>query len=237
MRQIRVVTYNIHKGLSFLTRKKTLVEIRRILEELNADIVCLQEIGSRFIPDNERRKFETQLEFLGDLHWPHSSYIKNATYPSGHHGNAILSRWPILKSESVDLSLNSFEKRGLLHAVVQLEEGCCMNIMCTHLNLLQIHRKKQLEKVKRYIDKIDVQGEPVIFAGDFNDWREKVSLGNNFHEAFLEKKGHYARSFPSFWPRLPLDRIYFQGIQLDDVKVIKSSYASDHLPLLADFFI
>ena len=57
----------------------------------------------------------TQLEFLtGNLRA--SCYGKNAMYPHGHHGNAILSRLPIRQFANHDISDHALEKRGLLHA-------------------------------------------------------------------------------------------------------------------------
>ena len=79
-------------------------------------------------------------------------------------------------------------------------------------------------------------------GGDFNDWREKVSrrLSRRIRmkEAFMQQYSHHARTFPSRFPLLRLDRIYFRGVDLDMATRLKGRpwlYLSDHLPLLAEF--
>lgn len=235
---LNFVTFNIHKGLSPLGRRQTLSEIRILLESVRPDIICLQEIGSRFIPENEALRFETQLEYLATTFWPHRSYQKNASYPSGHHGNAILSRWPIIEIETVDLSLNDIEKRGLLHAKLELEQDRHIHVLCTHLNLLEFHRTLQLQKILTYLEERIAPDEQVIFSGDFNDWRKKIFFNGGFEEAFLATQGRLAKSFPSLLPMLPLDRIYYRGLRAQSAEVVRDPrlmFLSDHLPLQAKF--
>ena len=235
---LRVVSYNIHKGLSPLGIKKTLQDIKYLLELSNADIICLQEVSSRFLPRSEEKKFETQLEFLADKIWPHSSYIKNASYPSGHHGNAILSRWPIQKIKDLDLSVNLLEKRGLLHVAMTNENGFVIHVMCTHLNLLGYYRKMQVKFIKNYISKTIGSDEVLILSGDFNDWREKITFDGLLDEAFKTVSNNFGKSFPSVWPLLSLDRVYYRNLKVQSAEVIKTSrliHSSDHLPLGVNF--
>lgn len=132
---LRVVSLNMHKGLSPFGLKKTSSEIKEFLETTDADVVCLQEVESRFLPSKYEKMFATQLEYLVTLKWPYHCYQRNSAYPKGHHGNAVLSRWPIEKTKTLDLSLNQVEKRGLLHVSIRHPSGELLQIMCTHFSL------------------------------------------------------------------------------------------------------
>ena len=211
--RIRLVSYNIHKGLSPLGIKKTLHQIKKLLEEQELDLIFLQEIGSRFVPPSVNQRFSHQLEYLADQKWPHFSYGRNSVYQSGDHGNAILSRWPIIESTNVDLTLSAFEKRGLLHARIDLGQEKDLNLFCTHLNLLEKHRQIQFGKILEHIKSKDF---PYILCGDFNDWRTNLFNPKNqisIKEIHFELYGFFAKTFPSLYPMLPLDRIYYSGLK------------------------
>ena len=119
MLRLRVATYNIHKGVTGIARRVRVHDVRQGLHSMDADIVFLQEVQDR----NDRlvaaELFDpnyTQLRYLATDVYPHTVYGRNAVYEHGHHGNAILSRFPILLSENLDISDHRFEQRGLLHA-------------------------------------------------------------------------------------------------------------------------
>ena len=120
---IRVVTYNIHKGFSQFNQRMVLHDLRDQLRGMHADLVFLQEVvGAHDLHAEKHENWPetSQYEFLADSIWEDYAYGKNAVYPEGHHGNAILSRFPIVSSENVDVSAHRFEQRGLLHCEVRL---------------------------------------------------------------------------------------------------------------------
>ena len=238
MSEIKVISFNIHKGLSLFGVKRTLREIKALIEWSEANIVCLQEVSSRFLPREKENEFATQLEYLASVEWPHHCYQKNAAYSKGHHGNAILSQWPITSVERHDISLTRFEKRGILHAEISFTETEKVHVLCSHFNLLEKHREIQEEKAVDYIKSRIPPNESAIFCGDFNDWRKKISFQGLMKEAFLELKGEYAKSFPSLAPLLRLDRVYYQNLVPISAEVLKKhrlELSSDHLPLEATF--
>ena len=165
-------------------------------------------------------------------------------YSSGHHGNAILSKFPIEAYENIDISLTKFEQRGILHAKLKIPGGTRLHALCTHLNLLERHRKKQLEMIARRIESHVPAREPLLAAGDFNDWRVRASsflekrLG--LEEAFLTIQGEHSRTFPSWRPTLPLDRIYYRGLTAETAAKLDDPewrHLSDHLALFAEIRI
>lgn len=240
----RVLSYNMHKGFS-LRRKYVLDSIKKVIQATEVDIVFLQEVlgeNTKLSKIHKNWPMETQLEYLADSVWPHYAYGKNAVYEHGHHGNAILSRFPILEFENIDISNNRFERRGLLHAVIQTPKIQRLHLICVHLDLFEKGRRTQAGQIVKRIRAHVPENEPLILAGDFNDWSEKISniflQDLQLREAFHHLYGKHALSFPSVLPLLPLDRIYFRGLQMRQAKCFTGapwSQLSDHGALIAEF--
>jgi endonuclease/exonuclease/phosphatase family metal-dependent hydrolase len=221
------MTYNIHKARSPLGRKSILKPLRELLRTTQADLVFLQEVFESVT--------EKQMEFLADTVWAHASYGQNATYPKGHHGNAVLSKYPILYSENQDISAHPFESRGLLQVEIDLGDGRKLPVFCVHLGLFERGRKRQLESVRHRVEQVVSKESPIVLAGDFNDWREAASgalASLGLSEVSKITNGRYLKSFPSVYPMFCLDRIYVRGLRVLEVEVLKNIQFSDHLPIL-----
>ena len=120
---LHITTYNIHKGFSQFNQRMMLHELKVQLHLLNPDVVFLQEvIGEHRGHAGRHHNWPelSQYEFLADQLWSDFAYGKNAVYPEGHHGNVILSRYPILEWENIDISTPAKESRGLLHRVIDV---------------------------------------------------------------------------------------------------------------------
>jgi endonuclease/exonuclease/phosphatase family metal-dependent hydrolase len=243
-RPLRIVTLNVHKGLSQFNRRMVIHELRDGLRSLSPDIVFLQEV----LGLNERHALRfaawpraPQYEFLAEDRWQHA-YGRNAVYDHGHHGNAILSRFPILSTANEDVSDHRFEKRGLLHCEVAVPEWPhSLHCLCVHLSLHERGRRKQLDAIAGRLEEIVARGMPVIVAGDFNDWRQRATSilerGLGMTEVSTAQGGRAARTFPSFMPLFRLDRIYIRGFEVVAAQVHRGapwSLLSDHLALGAD---
>ena len=241
---LKIATYNIHKGFSHFNQRHVLHELRNLLHEMHADLVFLQEVLGEHSLHAER--FEDwpegpQYEFLAEDIWPDYAYGKNAVYPDGHHGNAILSRYPILMWENEDVSAHRFEQRGLLHCVISVPGwNTPLHAVCAHLGLFSRGRRRQLDALRERIERLVPDDAPLIVAGDFNDWRCEAgkALAEPLHliECFESSYGHPARSYPSNFPLFRLDRIYIRGFQIQTAYVLGGnpwSMLSDHAPLFA----
>ena len=240
--RLRVATLNIHKGLSFFNRRMVIHELREGLRKIDADIVFLQEVQG--LHERNALRFgawpqAAQHEFLAGDDWEHA-YGCNAVYDHGHHGNAILSRFPILSADNHDVSNHRFEKRGLLHcriAVPGLEEP--LDCACAHLSLHEKGRRRQLDALGAHLP--GSRNTPMIVAGDFNDWRHLASrtLAQRLDltEVSVMHSGRPARTFPSIMPVLSLDRIYVRGFNVLDAQAHRGapwSLLSDHLAVSAE---
>ena len=242
MKNIRVLSYNIHKGFGSRNREFNLPRVREALRQLNPDLILLQEVQGTHNKNLKKVPgwpATSQHEFLAMSIWPHFTYGKNAVYIDGDHGNAILSRFPILESQNLNISQNRFEKRGMLHALIKIEgRQSHFHAICTHLDLLAFSRKKQIEMISQKIQNLIPRDESLILGGDFNDWHKAIQLP--LDEAFLKRYGSFARTFPARMPLLPLDRLYFRGFEVQSAKVLKGepwSFLSDHAPILVELKI
>jgi len=182
-----------------------------------------------------------QHEYLAEGGWT-PVYGRNAVYDHGHHGNAILSRYPIVSAANEDVSSHRFERRGLLHSVVTVP-GWRRNLhcLCVHLSLHERGRRMQTEAIADRLADLIRRALPVVIAGDFNDWRHRAStvlegrLG--MREVSVAHHGRAARTFPSVLPLLRLDRIYVHGFEVLAARVHRGapwSMLSDHLALSAE---
>lgn len=183
--RLRVATYNIHKGVlrDFigLRRVARIHELRTRLHELGSDLVFLQEVQGqhqRHARQFEQWPTESQELFLSKSpalkQTFETAYGRNASYLHGHHGNALLSRYPIIGLENRDISDHALEKRGVLHCTVQIDSRR-VHCFVVHLGLLARSRERQLGALLEWISsEVDSQ-EPLIIAGDFNDWRNTLS--------------------------------------------------------------
>jgi endonuclease/exonuclease/phosphatase family metal-dependent hydrolase len=246
--RLHVLSYNIHKGFS-LNRKFVLNQIKEAINLVHADLVFLQEVQGEHRGHAKKVKdwpMQSQLEYLADTLWPHHTYGRNAVYTEGHHGNAIMSLHPFSFFENLDVSNNRFERRGLLHGTVE-EVGPPdrpLHVICLHLDLFERGRLAQIQKLCQRIEEKVPHDCPLIIAGDFNDWRENLSRPLEeileVREVFKEVHGAHARSFPSWLPLLPLDRIYIRGLNIVEARCLQGSpwnQLSDHNALYAELEI
>ncbi len=172
MTDLKICTWNIHKGFSQFNRRMVIHELRERLHALDPDLVFLQEVQGQHHGHAERHAdwpSAPQYEFLADQMWPATAYGRNAVYDHGHHGNAILSRHPISHSGNFDMSAHRFEQRGLLHCVIEPGGAHRVHALCVHLGLTARGRRQQYAMLAEHIRTAIPPDDGLIVAGDFND--------------------------------------------------------------------
>lgn len=226
MSTLTVATYNIHKGFSHFNRRVVMHGLRERLRELNADLVFLQEVQGEHAHHGRRHAnypAGAQHDFLAEQCWPHAAYGKNCVYEAGHHGNAILSRFPIVRTLNTDISAHRFESRGLLHCALALPGGGELHGLCAHFGLFARGRRQQTAALIEYVKNEIPCDAPLIIAGDFNDWRDQMSAALagelGMQDVFQLADGQVARSFPARLPLFRLDRIYVRGFSVAQAEV------------------
>ncbi|ELY2808212.1 endonuclease/exonuclease/phosphatase family protein [Cronobacter sakazakii] len=242
-----VLTINTHKGFTAFNRRFILPELRDAVRTVSADIVCLQEVmGAHEVHPLHVENWPdtTHYEFLADTMWSDYAYGRNAVYPEGHHGNAVLSRYPIEHYENRDVSVPGTEKRGVLHCrITPPDFPKAIHVICVHLGLKEAHRQAQLTMLAELVNSLP-EGEPVVVAGDFNDWRQQANriLRNEagLDEVFTRSHGRPARTFPVSFPLLRLDRIYVKNASASAPTALPLRnwrHLSDHAPLAVEIHL
>jgi endonuclease/exonuclease/phosphatase family metal-dependent hydrolase len=236
---VKLLTMNVHKGFAQFGDRFILPDLRAAIRETGADLVFLQEVHGRH-SGHPRRVRDwpelSQYEFLADTLWPAFAYGRNAVYPDGDHGNALLSKRPIVRQRNLDVSVRGAESRGLLHCQIAGEAGE-LHAISVHLGLRERERRRQLDLLLALLAELP-PAAPVVVAGDFNDWRGRTGRvlreGAGLEEVFARARGAPARTYPAFWPLLRLDRIYLRNLRANPPAVLSGrpwSRLSDHLPL------
>jgi endonuclease/exonuclease/phosphatase family metal-dependent hydrolase len=257
---LKVATYNIHKGVQGLglARRLEIHNLGLAIEQLDADIVCLQEV--RKVHRREEKYFKhwpemPQAEFLAPPGYQ-AIYKTNAVTRHGEHGNALLSRWPVVSHRHEDMSDHRFEQRGLLHVEIQVGEiqaashstpettapaklslPLNVHVIVVHLGLIPASRVRQVEQLHHYIEREVPNESPLLVAGDFNDWGTRVTkmMGK---QNLKECEGPKHPTYPSRLPIVQLDHVYAKGLSPVSQMVPHGKIwrqMSDHLPLVAQF--
>jgi endonuclease/exonuclease/phosphatase family metal-dependent hydrolase len=240
----KVLTVNVHKGFTTFNRRFILPELRDAVRSVGADLVFLQEVLGTHRRHASRLANFPQVphyEFLADSLWSQYAYGRNAVYDNGHHGNALLSKFPIVHYQNHDISISGPERRGMLHCVLQPpHHPHPVHAICVHLGLQESHRQQQLLKVCDLIRSFPA-GEPVVLAGDFNDWRHRahgvLRREVGMREIFVHAHGRAVRTFPASMPILALDRIYVRNTAVHTPLAMPRKpwdKLSDHAPLAAE---
>lgn len=243
----KVLTINTHKGFTTFNRRFILPELREAVRATSADIVFLQEVmGTHAIHPLHVENWpdSPHYEFLADTMWNDYAYGRNAVYPEGHHGNAVLSRFPIIDYENRDISVAGTEKRGVLHCRLQIpDRDQTLHVMCVHLGLRDAHREAQMKMMCEMIAALPADA-PLVVAGDFNDWQiranKMLKRCANLDEVFSRQYGRPARTFPARFPLLRLDRIYVRNAEASQPTALPMrpwSHLSDHAPLAVEIHL
>ena len=248
--QIRVVTWNIHKGVRGmgLRRQLQIHDMVHAVEQFDADIVCLQEVRS--VNRKEAAHFTRwpelpQADYLAPEGYE-AVYRSNAITRHGEHGNALLTRWPVLRHQHEDMSDHRFEQRGLLHSVVMVY-GIEVHTIVVHLGLIAASRHRQLMQLNEFIEREVPVDALLVIAGDFNSakspikWAQAAIKNRAPFMSLLPSHGSRQwATFPSQLPLVQLDHIFMSQGKIIACNVPRGKVwakMSDHLPLIMDFEI
>jgi endonuclease/exonuclease/phosphatase family metal-dependent hydrolase len=236
--KLRVLSYNIHKCIGGVDRRYDPQRVADVINGQHADVLLLQEVDH----DVPRSNRDRQVDVLGDLvGMRYRSWFPNVDVRGGGcYGNAILSRYPIVDSTNIDLSIRFKKKRSVLHGVVRVRHNDIdrtVHVYNMHLGLARFERRIQLRK---FLDSHPFQTlhdeTPVVVGGDLND--VYGGLGELLRPAGFRGVERRPLTFPAWGPVRALDAIFVRG-RLDFIKLARcesdlARRASDHRPLIAD---
>jgi endonuclease/exonuclease/phosphatase family metal-dependent hydrolase len=235
---MRLLSWNIHKGIGGRDRRYSLARIIDCIEAENPDLVCLQEVD-RLV---RRSRFDDQPRLLAGYFRCHSVFQPNVHVGDGTYGNLVLSRWPVQSRHRVTLRLGSRKSRGAQLILVDTPEGP-LHLVNTHLGLAEHERHWQITRLLGHMLFRAADRLPTVIVGDFNDWRNTLSEGLLAASGFSQVTSPVSRfrSFPSWLAIGSLDKAFVRGpLDVRHARIVKTSLskaASDHLPLVVDFHL
>jgi endonuclease/exonuclease/phosphatase family metal-dependent hydrolase len=236
---MRLLSYNIHKGIGGSDRRYRLERVIEVIEAANPDLICLQEVAH----NTRRSRYHDQPALLA-RHFKAAAHLYqlNVRRKDGGYGNLVLSRWPIHVKHHLSLTLGKRKPRGAQLAVVDTPEGL-LHLVHWHLGLNERERHWQVRHVLGHHLFRASAHLPTLIAGDCNDWRNTLA-GNAFAEhefAHVTSPPSRFRSFPAFLAMMALDKAFSRGdLVIRHAHVVRNRLtrrASDHLPLVIDFHL
>lgn len=226
----------------------SLESLKSALPDLKSDIIALQEVdyntqrSSKSSPGNIP---VNQAAILAESMSMHLSECHAISFEGGYYGMALLSRYPISKTEKIKLgNLNNREERAACVNYISISGiPSPVAIIITHPdqdrdNTLRI---KQIRELMGYVDEISKYAIPIII-GDLNlvpaspEYSELMYQMNDT----LPVNEYY--TFPSWNPNRRIDYILTSKSQkwkVIEAQVIKENtdsltkwiQISDHLPI------
>ena len=237
MKPMRLLTYNIHKGIGGRDRRYDLGRIISVIEAVAPDLICLQEVDSHV----RRSALDDQPALLAAHLGYHTLYQLNVPVGrSGGYGNLILSRWPLEYSRQHSLRIGTRKPRGLQLARIKTPHGP-LALANWHLGLTHGEQVLQARRFIGHSHEPLWSDVPMILAGDTNDWGNRLLRKTLAHGGFRQASLPVVscRSFPAWFPVASLDKVFIrQGIRHLHAHVFRNAtarQASDHLPLVVEF--
>ena len=229
---LRVLSYNIHHGEG-IDGKLDLPRIASVITSAQPDIVALQEVdngamrtGSVDQPAELARLTKFSVVF-GD----------NIKLQGGSYGNAVLSRYPVKRSENHPLPpFDKGERRGLLEVEFALPSGEPVILFATHLD----HQRpaKERNAAAQLINKraSTLGDQPAILAGDLNDRPTSDTLKMLEAGGWKRTNEKPMGTVPVKSPVRQIDFILTRpnhDWRVVETKVLEEEIASDHRPILS----
>lgn len=219
--RLTVGSYNIH-GMIGGDGRHDPDRTLRVIRELNADLIALQEVhGLDWL-----ESFARQTEF--------EPIAGPTLLQAGRdYGNVLLTRLPVRQVRRLDLSVPGWEPRGALDVV--LDAGSqSLRVLATHLGLRPAERRRQMGQLLRQLQEFDA-GEATLLLGDCNEWLPWSRPLRGLNAWFARAPA--PATYPARYPLFGLDRIWLRPRRrLLAVRAHRSPLArlaSDHLPVVA----
>jgi endonuclease/exonuclease/phosphatase family metal-dependent hydrolase len=227
MRTLTIASYNVHRCIGRDGRCDP-ARIARVIEELDADVIALQEVDYRY----HVQQGVDQLRVLAEATGYESVWGPVLYGARGQYGNGLLTRKPVVEVRGIDLSVPRYQRRGALDVDLDVH-GRQIRVIAAHLGLGLNEREIQVRRLLGELDGVDAH--PMILLGDFNEWRPPSAPLRRLHRRFGRTPG--VPSFPARFPVLALDRIWVQPrhalVAVDVHNTQRARRASDHLPIRA----
>ncbi|MDT8310294.1 MAG: endonuclease/exonuclease/phosphatase family protein [Methylophaga sp.] len=224
--QLRIASFNIHACIGSDGRFDP-ARIAAVIREIDADVLALQEVEHHLI--NE----EDLLDYLARSTGYQAVAGPTLMRETRHYGNALLTRLPIINSQSRDISVSPYEPRAVIEAQLAADEKT-LTVMATHLGLWPAERRMQ---VRQLLSLLALQTADItLLLGDLNEWFLWGRPLRWLHKFF--RRSRHILTFPAYFPLFSLDRIWVTPehalLAQHSHRSQLSRIASDHLPIIAE---
>jgi endonuclease/exonuclease/phosphatase family metal-dependent hydrolase len=237
--QFRIASYNTHKcrGIHGTISSDRVIQV---IEELEADILCLQEIVDA---EGGTGKYDQARQISEAFPKLNVSFGETRPLHGGRYGNMLMTRFPIVETRTHDITKSTREERGVLQCAIEVGKGKVVNVFNVHLGTGYMERRRQVGVLigQEILAQPDLSG-PRIVIGDFNEWTRGLTtrlLQQSFQSDRPIRNRRSARTYPGVLPILSLDHCYYEApLEMQSTEIWRSRramIASDHLPLIADF--
>jgi endonuclease/exonuclease/phosphatase family metal-dependent hydrolase len=236
---MRLLSYNIHKGIGGRDRRYRLERVIEVIEQENPDLLCLQEVDVHVRRSHHHDQPKMLAEYFRSVAAVHQT---NVRLERGGYGNLILSRWPVAGKHQISLRLGRKRPRGAQMVLIDTPEGQ-LHLVHWHLGLAERERHWQVNHLLEHPLFLESSELPTLIVGDTNDWRNTLWRGpfaqHGFHH--VTQPISRFRSFPAYFPVGSLDKLFYRGkVTVRAARMVRTKLAkraSDHLPLVVDFHL
>lgn len=226
--KLTAATYNVHRCVGMDIRYDP-ERVATVVRQIDADLIGLQEVDNRSGPSRP----SGQMDYLARATGYTALQGPTIRHVDGHYGNVLLTRWPVLESNELNLAVSGREPRGALEALVRVRNRE-VRVIVAHLGLAASERWFQICTLADYIRK--KKSDLLILLGDLNEWFPRSRGLDLLHRQL--GKAPSIPSYPAWYPFLSLDRIWVRPrralVTIKAHTTFSSRVASDHLPVVAE---
>ena len=230
--RLRVLSYNVHHAEG-VDRKLDVQRIAGVILSTKPDVVALQEVDHKV----KRTGSVDQPAELARLTEMNVVFGANIELQGGHYGNAVLSRFPIIRHKNHLLpNIDDGEQRGVIEAEIAIaQSGQTVILLATHLD----HRADERERLAsaKFINE-QMAGHPLhpaLLAGDLNATPDSETL-QLFQTKWTRANAMFMATIPVDQPARQIDFILHRPANrwnVVEVKVLDEAVASDHRAIFA----
>ncbi|QDV47636.1 Endonuclease/Exonuclease/phosphatase family protein [Stieleria neptunia] len=225
--RLRLLSYNIHHGEG-VDGKLDLKRIAEVILSVKPDLVALQEVDQ----NASRSRSIDQPAELARLTKLNVAFGANIPLQGGQYGNAVLSRFPIVRHHNHRLpNIDDGEQRGVIEAEIQVPSSATPILMlATHFD----HRRDDRERfasANAIEQMISVRAEqPALLLGDLNDVAGSRTLAR-LQESWTSVNEEPLPTIPVARPARQIDFILCRPEtrwRVIETRVLDEAVASDH---------
>lgn len=234
--EFSILTYNVKQ---FRNDTAMAAGVVRQIRGTGADIVCLQEFGLHYLWPDTRSVVEDFANRTG------YRYFSFQHHPDNIFGIALLSRFPIVKTDTVFMVAGPTNGAGTFHLETPAGPLVIANLHLQSFNITakglpQISQvvRQQYGQMKRVLGSLPPEA-PVIVAGDFNAVRGSATvalISSGMASAFDKTGSGFGATMKLFYP-IGIDHVFFgNGLGVSSCRILDWPF-SDHKPMLASFTV